>query len=61
MDTVLFFQKGKFFGTFAQTDSIPQLLKCMTELYETDADLGHQLFDLKVINFSQTFEITYLL
>lgn len=31
MDTVLFFQKGKFF-----------------ELYEQDADIGSQVFDLKV-------------
>ena len=31
MDTVLFFQKGKFF-----------------ELYEQDARLGHQIFDLKL-------------
>ncbi|KAJ1535025.1 DNA mismatch repair protein msh6, partial [Nowakowskiella sp. JEL0078] len=52
-DTVVFFKKGKFYGEF-KLESLNKfefehcILFLMIELYEKDADIGHQHFDLKL-------------
>jgi DNA mismatch repair protein MSH6 len=47
-DSVVFFKKGKFFGKSKGGGMERRFLTLVIELYEKDADIGHQQFDLKM-------------